>query len=92
MQSPYMAYSRPIYSRQDTNMAGRLLTGQVCAFDDRQALTIINNWRSSHGGLAQSFGPACTNNKVGAPLLRSVQGRVPRTPAVTLFIRPDPDT
>ena len=45
------------------------------------------------------FGLAGINNKVGAPSLRSVQepalacrkGRVPRTPAVTLSTRPDPE-
>ena len=47
--------------------------------------------------VAQPFDPADSNNKVGAPLLRSEQepalslpkGRVPRAPAVTLFARPD---
>src|ERR1700722_8010395 len=37
---------------------------------------------------AQPFGLAGINNKVGAPLLRPVQGRGPRTPAVTLLRGP----
>lgn len=50
-----MAYSRPLYSREDINMAGRLLAGQPCDFDGRQALTIINNWRSSHAFPLNAF-------------------------------------
>jgi len=50
-----MAYSRPIYKREDINLAGRLLAGQVCDFGPRQALTIINNWRSSHAFPLNAF-------------------------------------
>lgn len=53
--SPDMAYSKPIYRREDINTAGRLLTGEQCDLDSRQALTIINNWRSSHAFPLNAF-------------------------------------
>jgi len=46
---------------------------------------------NAQGRVAQPFGLVVSTTKVGAPLLRSVQGRVPRTPAVTLFAGPDPE-
>jgi ppGpp synthetase/RelA/SpoT-type nucleotidyltranferase len=55
VQLPYMAYLKPIYSREDVNLAGHLLAGRDCDLDGRQALTIINNWRSSHSFPLNAF-------------------------------------
>jgi ppGpp synthetase/RelA/SpoT-type nucleotidyltranferase len=58
VQLPYreeMAYSKPIYAREDVNAAGRMLAGQQGDFEVQHALTIINNWRSSHAFPLNAF-------------------------------------
>lgn len=86
-----MAYSRPIYSRQDTNMAGRLLAGRACDLDGRQALTIINNWRSSHSFPLNAFHVTLRQRakKVDARALTAQ--RLKRLPSIALKLTRFPD-
>jgi hypothetical protein len=51
-----MAWASPAYSRRNVDDAGRTYTAALASREDRElALTVINNWRSSHSFPLNTF-------------------------------------
>jgi ppGpp synthetase/RelA/SpoT-type nucleotidyltranferase len=86
-----MAYSRPLYSRQDTNMAGRMLVGRACDFDSKHALTIINNWRSSHAFPLNAFHVTLRQRARKVDSRSLTAQRLKRLPSIALKLTRFPD-
>jgi len=86
-----MAYPKPIYGREDINIAGHLLAGKECDFDGRHALTIINNWRSSHAFPLNAFHVTLRQRaqKINARALTAQ--RLERLPSIALKLTRFPD-
>src|SRR3989344_4884029 len=51
-----MVWTKPIYNRTKVDNAGHILTNKEVSQEDiENALTVLNNWRSSHGYPMNTF-------------------------------------
>lgn len=54
--SIFMAWTKPVYGKSKIDRAGHILTNENSTEEEREeALTILNNWRSSHGYPMNTF-------------------------------------
>lgn len=95
MQVPYgvngLGYAKPLYSRQDINIAGRMLIGFDGGLDGQQALDIINNWRSSHAFPLNAFHVTLRGRARGIDPTALTAQRIKRLPSIGLKLARFPD-
>jgi len=72
-------------------MAGRLLAGHECDFDGRHALTIINNWRSSHAFPLNAFHVTLRQRAKKIDKRALTAQRLKRLPSIALKLTRFPD-
>lgn len=87
-----MDWTTPAFSRQQVNAAGMTLIDRYCTRDEReQAITIINNWRSSHAFPLNTFQMYLRGKTKQVDKDGLVAQRIKRLSAIELKLRLIPD-
>lgn len=78
-----MGWTVPAYSRQEVNVAGRTYVDDSVSAEDRElALSVIDNWRSSHSYPLNTFQMSLRRQAAGIDVEPTVAQRIKRLPSI----------
>src|SRR5689334_6285780 len=86
-----VGYAKPIYRREDVNIAGAMLVGFDGELDGEQALAIINNWRSSHAFPLNAFHVTLRGRAKKIDRAALTSQRLKRLPSIALKLTRFPE-